>query len=46
MRGPVIGNAQPFQSGPVLGRLQSGCLTPLTYSATVYVPGLGFGPLA
>ena len=33
------GERPPFQSGPVVGRLQLRCLTPLTYSATVFVPG-------
>jgi hypothetical protein len=39
-------NAHAFQSGPVVGRVQLVCLTSLTYSATVFGPLNGFGPLA
>jgi hypothetical protein len=39
-------NAHDFQSAPVVGRLQLLCLVPVTYSATVFVPLNGFGPLA
>ena len=40
-------NAHAFQSvGLVVGSAQFGCLTPLTYNATVLFLVDGFGPLA